>query len=346
MGFQSECQGLIDRYIQVDGAWDEHLARTRAFIANAVSGKKIKNLAVLGSGWLLDLPLEELAAVSGHVWLYDALHPAQVIHRLSKYNNVSAISVDITGSGMVNVWKAVRQYRRTGKKASPESFCNAKFRADEVPDYVISLNLLSQIGVMITGYLQQHIPYTREEVEKINRLLQQAHLELLEPDKSCLVTDIRETNIDLTGGQAESSELLQVLLPDKPQQTNLGMELRSKRGIQARQKNDTAGAGDGNVIEISQVSLYVTDDFLQRLSFLIAFFYKTWSGITQRGYTVYFLVFIKIKCLSEDGGIIGFNPAGAHTFIFSGEDQVCEGDCNISFKGSISVISPHPGIIL
>lgn len=216
MGFQSECQGLIDRYIQVDGSWDEHLARTRAFIANAVSGKKIKNLAVLGSGWLLDLPLEELAAVSGHVWLYDALHPAQVIHRLSKYNNVSAISVDITGSCVVNVWKAVRQYRRTGKKASPESFCNAKFRADEVPDYVISLNLLSQIGVMITGYLQQHIPYTREEVEKINRLLQQAHLELLEPDKSCLVTDIRETNMDLTGGRLESSELLQVLLPDKP----------------------------------------------------------------------------------------------------------------------------------
>jgi len=216
LGFRSECQGLIDRYIQVEGAWDEHLTRTRAFVVNAVAGRKFKNLAVLGSGWLLDLPLEELAAVSGHVWLYDALHPAQVIHRLSKYSNVTAVSADITGSGMVNAWEAVRQYRQTGVKASPESFCCTKFQTDEVPDYVISLNLLSQIGVMITGYLQHHIPYTTEEVEKINRLLQQAHLELMETDKSCLVTDIRETNIDLAGGQVESSELLQVVLPDKP----------------------------------------------------------------------------------------------------------------------------------
>jgi hypothetical protein len=171
---------------------------------------------VLGSGWLLDLPLEELAAVSGHVWLYDAVHPAQVIHRLRKFGNVTAISVDITGSGMVNACKAVKHYKRTGIKTSPEILCNTKFRTDEVPDYVVSLNLLSQIGIMITGYLQQHIPYTPEEVEKINRLLQQAHLDLLEPDKSCLVTDIRETNIDLAGGQVESSELLQVSLPEKP----------------------------------------------------------------------------------------------------------------------------------
>lgn len=216
IGFQSECQGLIDRYIQVDGAWDEHLALTRAYLTHAVAGKEIENLVVLGSGWLLDLPLEELAASSGHVWLYDAVHPAQVIHRIKKFSNVSAISADITGGGMINAWKAVKQYKRTGIKASPESFCNIKFRTAEDPDYVMSLNVLSQIGIMITSFLQRHIPYTPEEVEKINRFLQQAHLDLLEPDKSCLVTDVREINIDLAGGQAESSELLQGLLPDKP----------------------------------------------------------------------------------------------------------------------------------
>jgi|WetSurMetagenome_2_1015567.scaffolds.fasta_scaffold75291_3 hypothetical protein len=216
MGFQAECQGLIDRYIQVEGAWDDHLSRTREFICNAVAGKNFDNLAVLGSGWLLDLPLDELVDISGHVWLYDVVHPAQIIHKLRKYKHVTPISGDITGGCIVNAWHAVKQYKRTGVKVSPELLCNRTFQPEVVHDMIISLNLMSQIGVMINSYLQRHIPYGRDELERINCILQQAHLDLLLRGRSCLVTDIREINVGFSSGLEETSELLCVTLPNVP----------------------------------------------------------------------------------------------------------------------------------
>jgi hypothetical protein len=216
MGFLSENHGLIDRYIHVEGAWDEHLHQTREFIAGAVAGKNFKNLAVLGSGWLLDCPLELLTDVSGQVWLYDAIHPSQVIHKLRKHVNVTPVKSDITGGCILNAWQAVQQYRKGNGKTAPEVICNGIFKMDPTPDYVISLNLLSQIGVMITGYLEQFIPYSRQEIERINFLLQQAHLNLLPNGKSCLITDFREVNTSLSGGITETSELLNVSLPDSP----------------------------------------------------------------------------------------------------------------------------------
>lgn len=214
MGFQAECQGLIDRYIRVEGAWDDHLERTRKFISGVVAGKKINNLAILGSGWLLDVPLKELAEVSGHVWLYDVIHPAQIIHKLQKYPNVTTVKTDITGGCIMNAWKAVKQYHMNGVKTAPEEICNGAFQPDPVPDYIISLNLLSQIGEMITGYLQKYISYTPEEIIRINCLLQQAHLNMLPSGRTGLVTDIRETDTDLSGEKEVILDLLCAVLPE------------------------------------------------------------------------------------------------------------------------------------
>jgi hypothetical protein len=216
MGFQSESQGLFDRYVGVNGAWDEHLDRCRKFITGAVQGKKIDHLAVLGSGWLLDLPMEVLVEVAGHVWLYDAVHPSQVLHQLRKYGNVTTISADITGGCLITAWKAVKQFRRKKAKTLPDDLCRNTFQPEVIPDMVVSLNILSQIGVMITSYLKKHIPYTREEIERINLLLQQAHLDSLPRGKTCLITDIRENNIDLSSGLQESVEPINAVLPVSP----------------------------------------------------------------------------------------------------------------------------------
>jgi hypothetical protein len=216
MGFLSERQGLIDRYIHVEGAWDGHLNHTREFIAHALAGKKFNNLAVLGSGWLLDCPLELLADVSRHVWLYDILHPPQVIHKLRKHGNVTPVLSDITGGWILNAWQAVKRYRKGNGKTAPEDLCHGVFQMDPAPDYAISLNLLSQIGVMITGYLEKFIPYSREEIERINYLLQREHLNSLPRGRSCLVTDFREINTDLSSGSIETLELLYASLPDTP----------------------------------------------------------------------------------------------------------------------------------
>jgi hypothetical protein len=192
MGYKSDSQGIIDRFIRVNGAWEGHLQHTRSFILKTITGKKIENLVVYGSGWGLDLPLDELSGIAGHVMLYDLVHPAQVIHRLRKYKNVSAIQADITGGAVIRAYRAVKQYKRHGQKASPENICAQAFQPDVDPDFTISLNILSQIGIMITDYLKLYVPYDQEEIDRINCLLQQSHLQLLMPGKSCLITDVKE----------------------------------------------------------------------------------------------------------------------------------------------------------
>jgi hypothetical protein len=196
MGYSADSQGIMNRYINVQGAWDAHLSNTRNFILKTVKAKSIENLAVLGSGWLLDLPVEELSSSVKHLWLFDIVHPSQVIHKLKKYGNVTFKTVDITGGVLSAAYEAAYAYKQTGIIPGIEPMCNRKFQWPKVFDYTISLNILSQVGELVTNYLSERIPYTEAEISKISSLLQQSHLNLLTPGKACLITDIKEKGLD------------------------------------------------------------------------------------------------------------------------------------------------------
>lgn len=199
MGYKADSQGIIDRYINVNGAWESHLLHTREFILRSLAGKKINNLAVLGSGWLLDLPLDELADTVGHIWLYDLVHPSQVLHQVKKYSNVTPVQADITGGVIINAYQAVQKYKKYKVKLPPEMICNASMQFPFEPDCIISLNIYSQIGQLITDYLLKKIPYETGDADRIVFLLQQAHLKLLYPGKALLISDIREEYFDANG---------------------------------------------------------------------------------------------------------------------------------------------------
>lgn len=213
MGYKADSQGIIDRYIHIDGSWEEHLERARQFLLKTINGKGVNNLAVYGSGWLLDFPLDEISAMTGHIWLYDAIHPRQVLHRLRLYKNVTAIQTDITGGVISGAYQAAREYRKHGIQRSPEFLCDIAFSPDKQPDFTISLNILSQIGAMITDYLKRYIPYNQEELDRIIALLQQSHLKLLHPGRSCLITDMNERSYNEDNQLTEITELIKIPLP-------------------------------------------------------------------------------------------------------------------------------------
>jgi len=213
MGYKAYSQGIIDRYIRMNEAWREHLQNTRAFILRTLTGKKIGNLAVYGSGWCLDLPLEELSEMTDRIQLYDLVHPSQIIHRIQKFSNIKAIQTDLTGGAMLRAYQSVKEYKKLRQKAPPERIYSCLFRPAIIPDYSISLNILSQIGELITDYLGKNIPYDKQELHLINSHLQQSHLQLLLPGKSCLITDIREYNCDIGNQQTDTKELTDCPLP-------------------------------------------------------------------------------------------------------------------------------------
>lgn len=192
MGYSADSQGIIDRYINTNGAWDSHLKHSREFIQESIKARKIESLAVYGSGWLLDFPLDEIAGMIGKISLFDVIHPPQIVQKVKRFKNVTIETVDITGGALEEAFESVALYKKTGNMPDFQTWTRFRFKYPASFDYAISLNLLSQIGELITNYLTQYIPLSEEKVESITGILQQAHLDILKPDKSCIITDTHE----------------------------------------------------------------------------------------------------------------------------------------------------------
>jgi hypothetical protein len=219
MGFADDSLGIINRYIKVDGAWDPHLSNSRNFILDCVRDRKYENVAVYGSGWLLDLPLEQLSELCDHVWLYDLVHPRQILHKIKKYKNVTAVTADVSGV-LKDVYDFVRHPERSrrvfgDKNAStPLSMTpGTPLSMTAQPDFAISLNLLSQIGDLVTGYLSCHVSLSEPEVENMTAALQESHLQLLMKQPSCLITDVKEVLYDKDDKPCGTKQLIKCSLP-------------------------------------------------------------------------------------------------------------------------------------
>ena len=60
-GFFKDQNGIINRYLREKEAWQAHLSNTRDFIINSSMNKDNSKAVILGSGWLLDIPVDELS---------------------------------------------------------------------------------------------------------------------------------------------------------------------------------------------------------------------------------------------------------------------------------------------
>lgn len=215
MGYLSDSRGIINRYINTDGAWDRHLDNTRKFITDRIAGKKYKTLAVYGSGWLLDFPVDQVSREVGNIYLYDIVHPPQVKSKIKKYRNIHAVTADLTGGALTEAWTVVKDYKKHGMKPEIKAMFNNRFNPDPLPDYSISLNFLSQVGDIVTQYLAQHIPMEEHEINYLIGRLQQFHLDTLKPGKSCLITDVAEKYYDMHDKLQGSKEIIKCSLPLK-----------------------------------------------------------------------------------------------------------------------------------
>ncbi len=186
LGYKSDQQGIINRYMREMGQWDTHLWKCRNYILDSVKIYKPPAITFLGSGWLLDIPVEEVAAECSTVNLVDVLHPAQVIHRVSKLGNVRIISDDITGGLISAFWKTYKD--------------GADMVNIDIPEYkpvydtglVVSVNVLTQLDSLITGFLVRKQGKTYSELRKFRQSVQKAHINFLRNNDSILITDHEE----------------------------------------------------------------------------------------------------------------------------------------------------------
>ena len=143
-------------------------------------------MTVLGSGLLLDIPLQSLADTFREVVLVDILHLPQVEKRVRAFANVDAVSADVAGIAEA-IWQHIDQ-GRTGPL--PSSSVDAAPYLDS--DLVISANLLTQLPLMPLELVMGKAPaYPNDEAKALARNIIDNHLALLSvlPGRVCLLTE-------------------------------------------------------------------------------------------------------------------------------------------------------------
>jgi hypothetical protein len=199
MGYYNYQNGLIYHHINQEGGWDNHQEHCRSFILKALDFYKPEKVTVLGSGWLLDLPLAELIEKTRKVCLVDIVHPPDVISQVGGFKNVELIEQDITGGLIEEVWQKTGKYSFFNKLHSLENIIVPEYKPDGDPGMVISLNILTQLESQLIDFLRKKSRIKEEEFNLFRTEIQKKHIDFLKKNKSVLITDITEIFTDNSG---------------------------------------------------------------------------------------------------------------------------------------------------
>ncbi|MFO1042558.1 MAG: hypothetical protein U0941_12270 [Planctomycetaceae bacterium] len=204
LGYLNGQIGIKVRHRQCRRAWKSHLEKTRQVIRAAIlECPRRRKAVVLGSGLLLDVPLADLAAAFDEVVLVDVVHPISVYLTKVRYRNVRLVRADVTETA-VELAKVANNPALPLPHATPQRFCN-----DTDVDYVVSVNLLSQLPYVPTYYLEK-TTRNEKEVDEYARDLIDRHLDYLQrlPGVVTLITDVAKLKIDNHGEIVERVDIL------------------------------------------------------------------------------------------------------------------------------------------
>jgi hypothetical protein len=192
MGYYAYQNGLIYNHLKQEGGWDGHLACCRNFILKALDYYKPSRITVLGSGWLLDLPLAEMLEKTGIIYLVDIVHPPEVVRQAGELGKIILVEQDITGGLIEEIWHVTSKFSFFRKLKSLESINIPVYVPAFDPGVVISLNILTQLESRLLEWLKSRSDVGDEEFLLFSKRIQERHIEFLSKNRSVLITDYEE----------------------------------------------------------------------------------------------------------------------------------------------------------
>ena len=182
---QKEQEGIFNRYIREQTGWKPHLENCKKAIIEHTAGLQARSIAILGSGWLLDVPVEFFLQKFEKIFLVDITHPKQIKKKYAKENKILFIEQDITQlwhllpSAKQNLWSVLN--------SSKTDFNKLEFKEAEI---IISLNIFSQLAEIPFDYILKGCETQKNEIK---HFFQKKHFELLEHfEKWILISDCQE----------------------------------------------------------------------------------------------------------------------------------------------------------
>ncbi|CAO3421157.1 hypothetical protein [Azospirillum doebereinerae] len=199
LGYLGETVALGARYRRQRRAWAPHVAACRRFVMQAaeraLQGERTGRRAmVAGSGLLIELPLEELAARFDELVLVDILHARSVRRRVARLPNVRLVAMDVTGA-LAPLAAALDRGRALPTEFAPPPAPGGRFA------FAVSCNLLSQLPLMPLDAVERRVP-ALPDADRLAfaQRLARDHLEWLaaSADTAALFTDME--SLWLRGG--------------------------------------------------------------------------------------------------------------------------------------------------
>ena len=213
MGYYDYQRGLIIHHLNEEGSWNTHLTNCRNFILRAIEYYRPSVVTVLGSGWLLDLPLKEINDTVTEVNLVDIIHPPEVKEQVADLKKVILKEDDVSGGLINEVWQKAGRRTFFNKLTSLKDIEVKEYKPQFDPGMVISLNILTQLEALPVGLLKRKAKVDEESFLKLKREIQQNHVSFLKRHKSVLITDRSEVVTESSGKITKISSVL-VDLPE------------------------------------------------------------------------------------------------------------------------------------
>jgi len=213
MSYLSDQQGIINRYLREQDGWRDHLEKTKNFITKCLTTKKIDQLVVLGSGWLLDFPFEELADNIRSIILVDIYHPPQILHKVRNFHHIDCVTADITGGYIKAIYDEVKRIKKGKFPAVIRMELSPPVLGKDRHSFILSLNLLNQLDILLVDYIKKQVVISEENIREIRRKLQSDHLSLITGQQYILITDYEEITRDFRGEAEMTQKLIYTDLP-------------------------------------------------------------------------------------------------------------------------------------
>lgn len=201
IGFVDSTVALEARHKRCAKAWRPHLERCHMAILKNLP-LNAKNILIVGSGPLLEIPIDELLKRNLHVTLMDVVHPSRP-RKLAKKNpaQIELLEKDVTG--VVDVIKS----------KNLEDVRNFKFRpptveslfADRKFDYVVSANLISQLSLDPYEVVKKYHWADDAYFVRLAKRMGDEHLEWLKSFRTniLVIADVERTYFDKHGQKAD-----------------------------------------------------------------------------------------------------------------------------------------------
>jgi len=211
LGFAIDQEGILHRFLREGSAWNTHLNNTKDWIKNTCIKPQFKSITIIGSGWLLDVPIDEILSHFKEIYLIDVVHPEQIKHKYRKFSHLHFIEGDITGGMAREVYNLI--YKTKSKKSSDIlQLQTTPYKLPEA-DLVVSLNILNQLDILLFDVIQEHITVSKDEELTFRTRIQQEHLDLLEKYSFCLISDWEQSSTHIKTKEKSIKPLVRVSPP-------------------------------------------------------------------------------------------------------------------------------------